>query len=250
MTDPLRLVVFDVDGTLVDSQADILGAMAKAFHAHGQPVPPRGAILELVGLSLDVMMRTLAPNVDASAQAQIVQSYKDAYMTQRQVSGTAVSSPLYEGALECLQRLNAIPNVLLGVATGKSKRGLDKLIDGHALEGMFVTQQVADFHPSKPHPAMLHTAMSEAGVEAADAIISRHLRAAFPDVTLVTEEQADSHGLSADQFLIVDPLDGTKEFIKRRGDFTVNIAYVVDGVPVRVIIEPAGEGIITAYPKY
>ena len=71
---------------------------------------------------------------------------------------------------------------------------------------------------------------------AADAIISAGLRAAFPDVALVTEEQADSHGESATTFLIVDPLDGTKEFIKRRGDFTVNIAYVVDGVPIRGIV--------------
>lgn len=78
--------------------------------------------------------------------------------------------------------------------------------------------------------------------EAADAIISRHLRAAFPDVTLVTEEQADSHGLSADRFLIVDPLDGTKEFIKRRGDFTVNIALVEGGTPVRgIVYAPAKE---------
>lgn len=76
--------------------------------------------------------------------------------------------------------------------------------------------------------------------EAADAIISAGLRAAFPDVALVTEEQADSHSVQADTFLIVDPLDGTKEFINRRGDFTVNIAYVVDGVPVRgVVYAPA-----------
>ena len=72
--------------------------------------------------------------------------------------------------------------------------------------------------------------------EAADVIISAGLREAFPDVALVTEEQADSHGQSVSTFLIVDPLDGTKEFIKRRGDFTVNIAYVVDGVPVRGIV--------------
>ena len=78
--------------------------------------------------------------------------------------------------------------------------------------------------------------------EAADAIISRHLRAAFPNVTLITEEQADSHGLSAEQFLIVDPLDGTKEFIKRRGDFTVNIALVEGGEPVRgIVYAPAKE---------
>ena len=78
--------------------------------------------------------------------------------------------------------------------------------------------------------------------EAADVIISAGLRAAFPDVALVTEEQADSHGQSVSTFLIVDPLDGTKEFIKRRGDFTVNIAYVVDGVPVRgIVYAPAKE---------
>lgn len=78
--------------------------------------------------------------------------------------------------------------------------------------------------------------------EAADALISAGLRAAFPDVALVTEEQADSHDVSAMTFLIVDPLDGTKEFINRRGDFTVNIAYVEDGVPVRgVVYAPAKE---------
>lgn len=76
--------------------------------------------------------------------------------------------------------------------------------------------------------------------EAADAIISAGLRAAFPDVMLVTEEQADSHKIKGDTFLIVDPLDGTKEFINRRGDFTVNIAYVEAGVPQRgVVYAPA-----------
>ncbi len=75
---------------------------------------------------------------------------------------------------------------------------------------------------------------------AADAIIGAGLRAAFPDVVLVTEEQAESHALRASTFLIVDPLDGTKEFIKRGGDFTVNIAYVQDGVPLRgVVYAPA-----------
>ncbi|MBP9184061.1 MAG: 3'(2'),5'-bisphosphate nucleotidase CysQ [Fuscovulum sp.] len=76
--------------------------------------------------------------------------------------------------------------------------------------------------------------------EAADALISAGLRAAFPDVVLITEEQAASHALTAQTFLIVDPLDGTKEFIQRRGDFTVNIAYVQDGVPLRgVVYAPA-----------
>lgn len=78
--------------------------------------------------------------------------------------------------------------------------------------------------------------------EAADAIISAGLRAAFPDVPLVTEEQSASHGQSVSTFLIVDPLDGTKEFIQRRGDFTVNIAYVLDGVPVRGVVYAPAKG--------
>ena len=76
--------------------------------------------------------------------------------------------------------------------------------------------------------------------EAADALISAGLRAAFPDILLITEEQASSHSKTGDTFLIVDPLDGTKEFINRRGDFTVNIAYVENGVPTRgVVYAPA-----------
>ena len=78
--------------------------------------------------------------------------------------------------------------------------------------------------------------------EAADALISAGLRAEFPDVTLVTEEQADTHGQQAHTFLIVDPLDGTKEFVQRRGDFTVNIAYVENGVPVRGIVYAPAKG--------
>ena len=76
--------------------------------------------------------------------------------------------------------------------------------------------------------------------EAADRVISAGLRAAFPDVPLVTEEQADTHDLTVSTFLIVDPLDGTKEFVQRRGDFTVNIALVENGVPtLGVVYAPA-----------
>lgn len=78
--------------------------------------------------------------------------------------------------------------------------------------------------------------------EAADALISDGLCAAFPDVLLVTEEQADSHSEQASEFLIVDPLDGTKEFIHRRGDFTVNIAYVKDGTPIRGVVYAPAKG--------
>ena len=78
--------------------------------------------------------------------------------------------------------------------------------------------------------------------EAADAVISAGLREAFPEVTLITEEQAASHALTASTFFIVDPLDGTREFVQRRGDFTVNIAFVQDGVPLRGIVYAPARG--------
>ena len=78
--------------------------------------------------------------------------------------------------------------------------------------------------------------------DAADALISAGLRAAFPEVALVTEEQAATHATAARAFLIVDPLDGTKEFVQRRGDFTVNIAYVEDGVPLRGVVYAPAKG--------
>lgn len=164
MSKPLRLVIFDVDGTLVDSQGDIVAAMTAAFAAVEAPAPTRAEILSIVGLSLDVAMTVLAPTRPAGDRLAMVEAYKAAYMTLRAEAGVAQSSPLYPGAVETLRRLHAEPEVLLGVATGKSKRGLDKLIAGHGLEGLFITQQVADFHPSKPHPSMIHQAMADAGV--------------------------------------------------------------------------------------
>ncbi|GFE48680.1 haloacid dehalogenase [Roseobacter cerasinus] len=161
MADDLRLVIFDVDGTLVDSQADILAAMAQAFAAVDQAPATRTDVLGIVGLSLDVAMQRLAPAQD---HARMVEAYKDAYVGLRAQSGAAQSSPLYPGAREVLERLSTQSDLLLGVATGKSKRGLDKLIEAHGLEGIFVTQQVADFHPSKPNPSMIYQAMADAGV--------------------------------------------------------------------------------------
>ncbi len=86
--------------------------------------------------------------------------------------------------------------------------------------------------------------------EAADAIIAAGLREAFPDLPLITEEQAATHALTARTFLIVDPLDGTKEFVQRRGDFTVNIAFVQDGVPTHgVVYAPAKERLFYTLPN-
>ncbi|WP_170328757.1 HAD-IA family hydrolase [Ruegeria arenilitoris] len=170
MSAPLRLVLFDVDGTLVDSQGSIVSAMTACFDAQSLPVPEREAILSIVGLSLPNAMAQLASEHSDSVQHRLVEGYKEAYHAQRLEQGAA-GSPLYPGARDAIEALHAVPEVLLGVATGKSQRGLDALIEAHGLERFFVTRQVADHHPSKPHPSMIDTARSETGVDAANTVM-------------------------------------------------------------------------------
>lgn len=164
------LVLFDVDGTLVDSQASILGAMASAFGEAGLPVPPRPAVLSVVGLSLDLGMARLAPDADAATLERLVAGYKRAFQADRAARGAA-AAPFYPGARAVLDALAAMPHVLLGVATGKSRRGLEALIAAHRLDRHFVTRQTADDHPSKPHPSMVLTAMAETGIDPARTVL-------------------------------------------------------------------------------
>lgn len=170
MSDQLRLILFDVDGTLVDSQAAIVSSMTSAFDALGLPVPARRAILSIVGLSLPQAMACLAPEQESGTHNRLVEAYKHSYHRTRLALGAA-HSPLFPGAREVLDVLHAEPHFLLGVATGKSKRGLDGLIEAHGLEKYFVTRQVADHHPSKPHPSMIDTARAETGVRASDTVM-------------------------------------------------------------------------------
>ncbi|MDV7142262.1 HAD-IA family hydrolase [Tropicimonas sp. TH_r6] len=167
----LRLVVFDVDGTLIDSQAHIMAAMTHAFDALDLPCPPREAVLSVVGLSLPVLMPRLAPDLEPDGHTALVEAYKNSFADIRVKGAGTEMSPLFPGAEETVERLLTRDDLVVGLATGKSRRGLDHLLKAHGLTGRFVTEQVADHHPSKPHPSMLLTALAETGCEAADGVM-------------------------------------------------------------------------------
>ena len=161
-----RLVVFDVDGTLVDSQGHIHAAMTAAFTEAGREAPDRAAVRSVIGLSLPQAVGRLA----GRPAPELVEAYKDAYAALAPTAGSAEAAPLFPGAREALDAI-AARGWGLSIATGKSRRGLASVLATHGLEGAFETVQVADDHPSKPHPSMIRAALAEAGVSPERAVM-------------------------------------------------------------------------------
>ncbi len=157
----MNLVVFDVDGTLIDSQQMICAAMDRAFDAHGLVPPSRAEVLSIVGLSLETAMRALVREEPDALAGPLAEAYKAAFFDLRHSPDH--HEPLFPGAIEALDRLAGRSDIVLGLATGKSRRGVDAILDLHDLHGRFVTIQTADDHPSKPHPSMIAAALSETG---------------------------------------------------------------------------------------
>lgn len=164
----VRLAVFDCDGTLSDGQAAVCQAMVTAFGDAGLPTPDLHQVRRSVGLSLPQAIARLAPDAPPEIQANAVEAYKTAFRGAR-LDGS-LHEPLFEGIPALLARLR-VAGWLLGVATGKSDRGLRSCLQTHGVFDLFLTLQTADRHPSKPHPAMLEAAMAEALAAPADTVM-------------------------------------------------------------------------------
>jgi phosphoglycolate phosphatase len=162
------LVVFDCDGTLVDSQHVIVACMLQAYATHGMPAPEATAIRRVIGLPLLECMARLSPDHAEDRHLLLSEAYKDAFFASRQRPDH--HEPLFDGAVAALDRLKA-QGYLLGVATGKARRGLNAVLDRHDIAGRFVTLQTGDQGPGKPHPAMLERAMAETGARPEDVIM-------------------------------------------------------------------------------
>lgn len=166
----MKLILFDCDGTLFDSQHMIVAAMNRAFAGAGLALPERAAVLDVVGLSLEPAVARLLPLATPPSEIRaLAQSYKSAFQDLRR--DPANYEPLFPGARETLFALAEVPGVVLGIATGKSRRGVDVLLEREELGHLFATIQTADTHPSKPHPSMIMTALAETGAAASSSVM-------------------------------------------------------------------------------
>ena len=163
----MRLVLFDVDGTLVDSQDIIVAAQQRAFATVGLPAPTRAESLSIVGLSLHEAFQMLTAG--KGPIEELVDAYRDAFTVLR--ADPAFEEPFFPGALEAVAHVAAQPDTLIGLATGKSRRGVARLIERARWGTLLATVQTADDNPSKPAPDMVRAALAQTGVAAQDTVL-------------------------------------------------------------------------------
>lgn len=226
MSGPLRLALFDCDGTLVDSQFAILDAMTSAWAAHGLGEPDPQEVRRMVGLPLVQAVALLLPDLDPDKHVDVAESYKEAFAALRRRGD--LHEPLFPGIRDSLDALEA-QGVLLGVATGKSRRGLDAVLAHHGLADRFVTLQTSDIGPGKPHPDMVHRALAETGVNFADTVV---IGDTTYDIQMARNARVASVGVSWGYHAVAELEAAGADRIVHRGPAVADaVLALLDGQP-------------------
>lgn len=160
-----KLIIFDWDGTLVDSQAHITYCMKEAIKDEHYALPSDDDIAHIIGLSLNKAVQLLLPAEPAATIQSIADRYRQHFFTTG-----AASSAFFEGALDCLKQL-IDSGYYLAVATGKSRRGLDEVIAHHKIEHLFAITRCADETASKPNPQMLNEILTDLDLSKNEAVM-------------------------------------------------------------------------------
>ncbi|MCI4666257.1 MAG: HAD-IA family hydrolase [Neomegalonema sp.] len=167
---PLKLAIFDFDGTLMDSQGHIIWGMREAFARVGRPAPGADAIRRVIGLGLVPAVQGVDPSIGEEEAERIGHIFVHVFDEKRATGGGEAEAPLFDDAHTTLSQL-AETNLVLGIATGKGRRGLDLALDAHDLRRFFTVTQTANDAPGKPHPGMVENCLDAVGVDRRDAVV-------------------------------------------------------------------------------
>lgn len=168
MSDTLKLAIFDCDGTLVDGQHMIISSMKEASEKCKIPYPGDEQVRRIVGLSLFEAITMIYPKISDNDHTMLHRAFVEHFQYLRTLDDQ--HEPLYDGIHETILDLHQA-GILLGVATGKSSRGLRSTLSNHNLQDYFVTLNTADDGPGKPHPSMIKVALSDTGVDPENAVM-------------------------------------------------------------------------------
>ena len=162
---PYRLLVFDWDGTLVDSIGSIVACMRATTAELGLPAMEEARVRGTIGLGLADTLATLLPGAGAEVHRRVVECYRAHWL-----GGYADRHAMFRGARETLEALLKA-GYLLAVATGKSRRGLERDLERFGVRGLFLASRTPDEAPGKPGPEMVEGILEELGVRAPEALV-------------------------------------------------------------------------------